>query len=105
MPAGLWLPQSSVEIFALPKSTLNKPNVGSGLQHRLRLAGMDAVLFPDLLLNVLQPDDPINTHEIIPIVAGGDGRLEELLDSWASVGFPAESPRSRVHETHLTTGR
>ena len=62
IPASLCLTICGIEIFSRPVSSLNEANMVCREEHELRLAGIDTVLVPKLLLKLLDPHDVIYPH-------------------------------------------
>jgi len=48
----------------LAEAALNEPNMGIGFQDSFDLVRLNPMLFPDLALQVLQPDDSLDAHVV-----------------------------------------
>jgi hypothetical protein len=48
----------------LAEAPLNEPNMGIGPQDSFDFVRLNPMLFPDLALNVLQPDDSLDAHAV-----------------------------------------
>jgi hypothetical protein len=48
----------------LAEATFNEPNMGIRFQNSFDLIRLNSMLFPDLAINALQPDDSIDAHAV-----------------------------------------
>jgi hypothetical protein len=56
--------QGRVDVLTLAEATLNESHMGIGFQDSLDLIRLHSMFFPDLALDVLQPDDSIDAHAV-----------------------------------------